>query len=207
METSILNQKLTDYIKVPCDKLTDYIRVYDGIADKRFCDDLIANFEYEEHNQNPVDREKRPTFTELNISQQYNDRNTRWIIPQQESKQIFLKAVNEYMDELDLRDMDFPPKYLFEEFRIKRYLDNGKDEFADHVDVGDHSSARRFLVCFLYLNDVEEGGTTDFPKLDLSITPKCGRMLVFPPTWMFRHAGRPVTKGKKYILGTYLHYL
>ena len=56
METSILNQKLTDYIKVPCDKLTDYIRVYDGIADKRFCDDLIANFEYEEHNQNPVDR-------------------------------------------------------------------------------------------------------------------------------------------------------
>ena len=72
METSILNQKLTDYIKVPCDKLTDYIRVYDGIADKRFCDDLIANFEYEEHNQNPVDREKRPTFTELNISQQYN---------------------------------------------------------------------------------------------------------------------------------------
>ena len=203
METSILNQKLTDYIKVPCDKLTDYIRVYDGIADKRFCDDLIANFEYEEHNQNPVDREKRPTFTELNISQQYNDRNTRWMIPQQESKQIFLKAVNEYMDELDLRDIDFPPKYLFEEFRIKRYLDNGNDEFLDHVDVGDHSSARRFLVCFLYLNDVEEGGTTDFPKLDLSITPKCGRMLVFPPTWMFRHAGRPVTKGKKYILGTY----
>ena len=111
------------------------------------------------------------------------------------------------MDELDLRDIDFPPKYLFEEFRIKRYLDNGNDEFLDHVDVGDHSSARRFLVCFLYLNDVEEGGTTDFPKLDLSITPKCGRMLVFPPTWMFRHAGRPVTKGKKYILGTYLHYL
>ena len=73
------------------------------------------------------------------------------MIPQQESKQIFLKAVNEYMDELDLRDIDFPPKYLFEEFRIKRYLDNGNDEFLDHVDVGDHSSARRFLVGVSYI--------------------------------------------------------
>ena len=111
------------------------------------------------------------------------------------------------MDELDLRTMDFPAKYCFEEFRVKRYLDNGKDEFADHVDVGDHSSARRFLVVMMYLNDVEEGGTTDFPKLDIVIPPKCGRIVVFPPTWMYRHAGRPVIKGAKYILGTYLHYL
>ena len=81
------------------------------------------------------------------------------------------------------------------------------DEFADHVDVGDHNSARRFLVCFLYLNDVEVGGTTEFPKLSHTITPKRARILVFPPTWMYRHAGRPVVKGKKYILGTYLHYL
>ena len=102
---------------------------------------------------------------------------------------------------------DFPAKYAFEEFRIKRYREDSDDAFIDHVDVGDHNSARRFLVCFLYLNDVEEGGTTDFPKIHHEITPKCARILVFPPNWMYRHAGRPVTKGTKYILGSYLHYL
>ena len=89
----------------------------------------------------------------------------------------------------------------------KQYREDSDDAFADHVDVGDYNSARRFLVCFLYLNDVEEGGTTDFPKIHHAITPKCARILVFPPNWMYRHAGRPVTKGTKYILGSYLHYL
>jgi hypothetical protein len=186
--------------------LTDYIKVYDDEIDIGFCLDIIANFEFEGHNHNPIDRAKRPTFTELNVSQQYNDRNSRWMEIQQKTQDKFVKVVNRYMDELDLR-VDFPAKYCFEEYRIKRYLDNGKDEFDDHVDVGDYSSSRRFLVVMMYLNAVEEGGTTDFPKLDLSITPKCGRILVFPPTWMYRHAGRPVTIGSKYIFGTYLHYL
>ena len=206
MEVNPLEAKLTDFIK-PCSKLTDYIKVYDDVVDAQFCDDIIKNFEFEEHNQNPVNREKCPTFTELNISTQYNERNSRWMVPQKHGQQIFVEAVSRYMDELDLRDMDFPPRYVFEEFRVKRYVAGTDDEFSDHVDVGDHSSARRFLAGFLYLNDVKEGGTTDFPKLGHSITPKCGRMLLFPPTWMYRHAGRPVTKGNKYILGTYLHYL
>lgn len=188
-------------------KLVDYIRTYDDVADPELCSNIIKTFEYEEHNQSPVDREGRPTFTEMNISKQYLNRNTRWVDAQRGGQQIILDCVNKYIDELDLRSMDFPAKYVLEEFRVKRYLANSDDVFLDHVDVGDHSSARRFLVCFLYLNDVEEGGTTDFPKLDYSITPKCGRVLIFPPTWQYRHAGRPVTKGKKYILGTYLHYL
>ena len=109
------------------------------------------------------------------------------------------------MEDLDLGP-DFPAKYAFEEYRLKKYTQYG-DEFRDHVDVQDHSSARRFLVIFLYLNDGFNGGTTSFPKLDLDIEPKCGRLLIFPPNWMFRHAGRPVEDGTKYIVGSYLHYL
>jgi len=207
MGVNILQPTLTDFIKHPCTKLTDYIKVYDDVTDQSFCNDIIKTFESERNNQNDVDREQRPKFTELNISQQYYDRNTKWMAPQKEVQKLFIEYVNRYMDELDLRDMDFPTQYTFEEFRIKRYLAEKNDEFKDHVDVLDHSSARRFLVCFLYLNDVDEGGTTEFSKLGHAVTPKCGRILLFPPTWMYRHAGRPVIKGKKYILGSYLHYL
>lgn len=205
MVVNPLETSLTDFIK-PCEKLTDYIKVYDDICDEIICDQIVDSFEAEEENQIYIDRSQRPTFTEMNISQQYMKKNITWMPIQKQVQSMFVEAVSRYMDELDLGP-DFPDKYAFEEFRVKRYRENSTDEFADHVDVGDHNSARRFLVCFLYLNDVEVGGTTEFPKLSHTITPKRARILVFPPTWMYRHAGRPVVKGKKYILGTYLHYL
>ena len=65
----------------------------------------------------------------------------------------------------------FPKKYGFEEFRLKRYMPNDIDEFKDHVDVRSYSSARRFLVFFLYLDDNKMGHTT-FPQMDISVQPK-----------------------------------
>ena len=205
MAVNPLEKSLGDFIK-PCEKLTDYIKVYDNVCDESFCQEIVEAFESEEGNQVFIDRKKRPTFTEMNISQQYAKNNYVWMPIQKQVQTIFIEYVSNYMEELDL-GADFPAKYAFEEYRVKRYREKSNDEFADHVDVGDYNSARRFLVCFLYLNDVEAGGETTFPKLSYSVTPKCARMLIFPPNWMYRHAGRPVTEGKKYILGTYLHYL
>ena len=186
--------------------LKDYIKIYDNICDKELCDEIVQLFESQEEHHVYIDRLKRPTFTEMNISQRYAAKDVAWMGFQKQVQSKFVEAVSTYMDEMDIGP-DFPAKYAFEEFRVKRYRTNSGDEFADHVDVGDYNSARRFLVCFLYLNDVDGGGTTDLPKINYAITPKCARILVFPPNWMYRHAGRPVTKGTKYILGSYLHYL
>ena len=59
---------------------------------------------------------------------------------------------------------------------------------------------------FWSLTDVEEGGETFFNDLDYGVKPKKGRMLMFPPFWMYPHPGvRPIS-GTKYILGTYLNF-
>ena len=106
----------------------------------------------------------------------------------------------------NITDMMFPQKYSFEMIRLKRYLPNGVDEFAPHVDVGNLDSARRFLVAFLYLDDNEAGHTT-FPQWDIAVKPETGRMLIFPPMWTHLHAGtKPIGK-PKYIVGLYLHYV
>jgi hypothetical protein len=94
--------------------------------------------------------------------------------------------------------------YAYEEFRIKKYNNDGQDAFDVHVDVMDHASAKRFLSFFWYLNDVEEGGETVF--WNYKIQPKAGTLVVFPPMWMFPHAGNEPTSGPKYLLSTYLHY-
>ena len=43
----------------------------------------------------------------------------------------------------------------------------------------------------------------------MGITVDCikGRLLMFPPTWNYLHAGLQPVKKSKYIVGSYLHYL
>ncbi len=184
-------------------KLTDYIKTYDDLLDGDFCETVIKTF----HKSNSVyiDREQRPTFRELNISERYIEKDLNWMTIQARLSDILTVTAKKYVMELGVGP-DFPAEYGFEQFRMKLYENNGKDQFKDHVDVGDHSSAKRFLVMFLYLNDVKVGGETNFPNLDLAITPKCGRILMFPANWQYRHAGLPPVSSKKYIVGSYLHY-
>ena len=58
-----------------------------------------------------------------------------------------------------------------------------------------------------YLNSVEEGGATNFPKIDLTIPPQAGVLLVWNnmardgrPNPRTLHAGMPVMRGIKYVL-------
>lgn len=44
------------------------------------------------------------------------------------------------------------------------------------------SCGPRILTFFLYLSDVEEGGETVFPSLNISVSPKRGRALLWPST-------------------------
>jgi prolyl 4-hydroxylase len=63
------------------------------------------------------------------------------------------------------------------------------------------------MTVFLYLNEVEEGGGTEFPKLGLTVYPKRGRALIWPsvkdedpdqPDPRTDHGALPVLKGVKY---------
>ena len=51
---------------------------------------------------------------------------------------------------------------------------------------------------------MEEGGQTAFN--DVTIEAKEGRLILFPPLWMFPHAGKIPISNTKYILTTYLTY-
>jgi prolyl 4-hydroxylase len=49
-----------------------------------------------------------------------------------------------------------------------------------HLFSVDRQCGPRILTFFLYLNDVEAGGGTNFPKLGLTVMPKRGRALLWP---------------------------
>ena len=65
---------------------------------------------------------------------------------------------------------------------------------------------QRLVTALVYLNEVEEGGETEFHNLKIKVSPKIGRLLVFhncykgtnDPHVNSLHAGCPVIKGEKY---------
>jgi prolyl 4-hydroxylase len=136
------------------------------------------------------------SFSQLNVTQQWPDQNDI-LVP------IFLSFFNKYQAAVNARF--WPPRFSFEQLRMKRYLPNGRDSFPLHVDVMGQVAARRFMTAFIYLNTTA-GGETVFPNLDISIPPEPGKLLAFPPIWLFPHAGLPPQSNPKYILHTYLCY-
>jgi len=66
---------------------------------------------------------------------------------------------------------------------------------------------QRSVTAMAFLNAVEEGGHTEFPRLGISIEPRPGALLIWnnadpdgvPNPWTI-HAGRPVVKGVKYVI-------
>ena len=97
----------------------------------------------------------------------------------------------------------------------QRYLPG--QEFQAHTDwfpastaYWDQEKARggqRSFTAMAFLNPVDEGGSTDFPRLNISIEPRPGALLIWnnadpegvPNPWTI-HAGKPVVRGVKYII-------
>ncbi len=182
-------------------ELNDFIRVYDNVLEPNICQFLIDLFEknYDKHQR--VENNKIPNFTQFNLTD-----NCKLSDKVDNTHNFLISKVFEYKKKYyELFDENcFPKNHNFEQFRIKKYNNDGNDLFDTHVDVTDYSSARRFLSFMWYLNDVDEGGETIFPGL--KIKPRVGSMLVFPPLWLFPHRGNPPISNTKYLLSTYLHY-
>jgi prolyl 4-hydroxylase len=78
----------------------------------------------------------------------------------------------------------------------------------------DRQCGPRILTFFLYLSDVEAGGGTNFPNLDISIMPKKGRALLWPSVLdsnpmikdgRLLHQALPVEEGIKYAANGWIH--
>ncbi|WP_458071053.1 2OG-Fe(II) oxygenase [Rhodanobacter sp. BL-MT-08] len=178
-----------------------YVQTFDDALPKAFCEQLIASF------QQTTDRHlvRSPgwragldasSWTELDISALADDA----------FKGYFYKQVEDHLAIYNQRlglTLPVPSSPLISEMRIKRYRAEAREEFQPHFDAI-YEVANRYLVFLWYLNDVAEGGETEFCDLGIKVSARAGRLLMFPPYWMYQHAGRPPLSGDKYILSMYM---
>jgi len=180
--------------------LANYIRTYASALPQTFCRNIVDLFESDKGKQQRNGSSVRPGLSEsswlemdLSACREFNFRN------------VIVNSLRHYKSQYE-KDCGIRP-ILPEPTELapliaKRYDPGGLDQFQPHFDsIGE--VANRYMVFLWYLNDVTEGGETEFVDLQLSVPPREGTLLMFPPYWMYRHAGRPPRSGSKYILSTY----
>jgi hypothetical protein len=91
-------------------------------------------------------------------------------------------------------------------FMIQRYIMNeGRYIYHHDFSVDLKNKKNRVITYLWYLNDVEEGGETDFPDLNLKVRPETGKLILFPATWDFPHCGKMPISSNKYIVTGWLY--
>ena len=103
------------------------------------------------------------------------------------------------------------PLYTAESMQVIYYDQN--EEYKPHHDGWEltetnwlGSSGNRIMTGLIYLNDVEAGGGTVFPELNIEVMPKKGRIVFFANTFLGNphrhpqslHGGAPVIRGEKW---------
>ncbi len=71
---------------------------------------------------------------------------------------------------------------------------------------GHNEALHRVVLYMFYLNDVEEGGETEFFYQNRKLTPKRGTMVIAPAGFTHSHRGNMPTSGDKYIATSWIMF-
>jgi hypothetical protein len=115
-------------------------------------------------------------------------------------KYINIKDANYKNFELINKNIEISP------FMVQRYIKNeGKYLYHNDFHVDKENKSYRVLTYLFYLNDVNEGGETEFFAGDIKIVPKRGKLILFPASWTFPHCGKMPISSNKYIITGWIY--
>jgi hypothetical protein len=86
---------------------------------------------------------------------------------------------------------------------IQKY-DKNKGEYIYHNDFHMISIKYRVITFLWYLNDIHEGGETEFWD-SYKIKPTAGKIVLFPSSWTYPHRGKMPISDNKYIITNWLY--
>ena len=95
---------------------------------------------------------------------------------------------------------------VVEPIQIQRYFPN-QGFHAYHYERQGKQTSSRHLVFMTYLNDVTDGGETEFFYQKLKVKPEKGLTIIWPSDWMFTHKGVTSKTQTKYIVTGYYSYM
>ena len=188
--------------------LDDFIGVYDNVVSKDYCDSLIKVF---------------------NTAQNMGFTKSRWYDAgftggTKEDESCFAIGINHllmgdefkpFQDAFWLAYDDYAKKYHVAmaasnehgmyTIKMQKTLPS-QGYHVWHYESSSREFGSRLITFTLYLNDVEEGGETEFLYQQKRVSPRAGTLVIFPAAFTHTHRGNPPLSGEKYILTGWLDF-
>lgn len=190
-------------------QLKDHIGIYDGYISDAECDNAIRFYEKQNDLKKTYDRlqSENANTTIKNdkaITLGINDDITAWF---EDFKPLLLNfdlALRHYQDSTGVLAAYGLESFKYTNLKIQKTLPSQGYHIwhLEHGHVKDN--AYRALVFTIYLNDVDEGGETEFLHQSIRTKPVKGRIVIFPAAFPYLHRGNPPLKGEKYIMTSWL---
>jgi hypothetical protein len=190
------------------EEIKDFIGVYDNYVPDMMIDQLIELFNkhqlekrtYTRLSENSLDFFKADEATSLNFNQEYEG----WIQHVLALPENIMMAINHYLRHVPIDKYVSSKELHFNTIKIQKTLPK-QGYHVWHVEAGStYEQLKRVLVYSMYLNDVEEGGETEFLYQSVRVKPVKGRIVIWPAYFPFVHRGNPPLKGEKYLLTSWL---
>jgi hypothetical protein len=174
------------------------------VVDKKICNNLLEWFVSNKHLQHQA-MMKNPKTDKNHIDEKEKVAIQSWADGYAFSliKESIDLALFKYKN-----NVGYPKQYelVSKDYNVRIYP-KGKGLFNDHIDTGTSQTFDRLLAFILYLNDVDEGGETEFLNTGRKIKPVEGKVLIFPCNYLFPHRGNIPVSGDKYIATSFLYRL
>lgn len=201
---------------------TDHIGVFDGFYSKRYCKDLIKFFEFRNSFKHVLTRDgQKQQDASVSIGHEIDFMSDSQQVNNQDPDDVALDgllAPNVIKYFSDTFWNKCYPRYLvdhvfneqmakleFSNFKIQKTLP-GQGYHVFHFENQDILTSKRAMFVILYLNDIEEGGETEFLYQKKRIEPKTGRLILAPAAYTHVHRGNPPLEETKYILTSWIEY-
>ena len=125
------------------------------------------------------------------------------------------EILKQYVNELHKCFLDYQNQWPFlksmlktvyvPSFNIQKY--SRGDYFASlHSERTSLDTLHRLFAWMTYLNDVDDGGQTNFSHYGIKIKPETGKTLIWPAEWTHAHTGEILKNGTKYIVTGWIHF-
>jgi hypothetical protein len=188
--------------------ITNFIGTYDGYIMKEECDKAIKIYEDQHKFKNTLNRmatDQCPITEKKDIQFFATPHNINiWWDSLKPMMLNFDLAFQHYLQETGALDSYGIDKFFYTSLKIQKTLPTeGYHRWHVEHNRGFDNEPRAFVLS-IYLNDVEDGGETEFLHFSKRVKPKTGRIVIWPAGFPYVHRGNSPLSGEKYIITSWM---
>ena len=188
--------------------IQNFIGVYENTYSKNYCNLIINHFDNMEKNGFSLNRQQLGKKSiEIDDDSLYahscKEINLMPSGTLSEFNVIFWEKYKEYTKKFSI--LETFGNHNSYTFKVQK-TNIGGGYHVWHSEASHREVCHRILAWTVYLNDVEEGGETEFLYQHVRIKPKQGTLCFFPAGFTHTHRGNPPLSNTKYIITGWVEF-